>query len=128
MKFFKRTDIFVILGILLICIISWAAYNHFLGGEKGKAEIYYESKLIKTVELDTGVDKRFSILQNEHVIFHLYKDGSICFEESDCPDKICVKTGRLRRVGETAACLPNRIIMKIVPVNRGKDTPDMIVG
>lgn len=128
MKFFKRSDILIVSVILAAGILSWAVYSHFAGNEKGKAEIYYESKLVKTVALDKSVDKTFSLPQNEHVIFHLYKDGSICFAKSDCPDKICVKTGKLRRVGESAACLPNKIIMKIVPENRNEDTPDLIIG
>jgi hypothetical protein len=128
MKFFKRSDILIVSVILAAGILLWAAYNHFVGNEKGRAEIYYESQLVKTVALDKGVDKTFSLPQNEHVIFHLYKDGSIRFEESDCPDKICIKTGRLRRVGESAACLPNKMIMKIVPENRTEDTPDLIIG
>lgn len=128
MKFFKRSDIIIVSVILAAGILLWAGYNHFIGNEKGRAEIYYESKLIKTVALDKGVDRTFSLPQNEHVIFHLYKDGSICFEHSDCPDKICVKTGKLRRVGESAACLPNKMIMKIVPENRTEDTPDLIIG
>lgn len=128
MKFFKKSDILIVFGILAAGILLWAVYNHFMGDEKGKAEIYYESKLVRTVELDHGVDETFSIPQDKNVVFHLYKDGSICFEKSDCPDKICVKTGKLRKVGQTAACLPNKIIMKIVPVKRGENTPDMIIG
>lgn len=37
----------------------------------------------------------------------------ICFLESDCPDKICVKTGWLSQPGEIAVCLPNKIIIKL---------------
>ena len=129
MRFFKKTDIMIVLAIVLVSIITWGAYNFVFADSSGKAEIYYESKLVKTVALDTGVDKTFSIPQNEHVVFHLYKDGTISFEHSDCPDKICIKSGKLKMVGRTAACLPNKIILKIVPTKaRGADDPDMIVG
>ena len=129
MKFFKKTDIMIVLAIVLVSTVTWGIYNFVFADNSGKAEIYYESKLIQTVDLETGVDKTFSIPQNEHVIFHLHKDGSINFEQSDCPDKICIKSGKLRMVGRTAACLPNKIILKIVPSKaRGKDDLDMIVG
>ena len=129
MKFFRKTDIMIVLGIVLVSIIIWGTYNFVFADSSGKAEIYYESKLVKTVALDTGVDKTFSIPQNEHVVFHLSKDGTISFEHSDCPDKICIKSGNLRMVGRTAACLPNKIILKIVPTKaRGTDDLDMIVG
>ena len=129
MKFFKKTDSFIVIGILCIGILLLLFVPRFMGKDSGKAEIYYKSKLVKTVELNTGKDETFSIPQNPHVVFHLYSDGSIRFEESNCPDKICIKAGKLRRVGESAACLPNGIILKIVPSKeRSDDDLDMVVG
>lgn len=129
MKFFKKTDILIVLAIFVIGLVLWAIYNYTISSKPAKAEIYYKSELVKKIDLYTGVDKIFTIPQNERVVFHLYKDGSIRFEESDCPDKICVKTGKLNSVGETAACLPNEIFIKIIPVkNRSDNDIDMIVG
>ena len=130
MKFFKRKDIIIILAIVLAGISLWGVFNYVYSGNMAKAEIYYKSKLVETIDLNRTGDKRFSIPQNAHVIFHLYSDGSICFEGSDCPDKICIKSGRLSRVGESAACLPNKIFLKIVPVGRNRDNDelDMIIG
>lgn len=129
MKFFKKSDLIIVSAIIIAGILLMIANNYLNKDKYGRAEIYYKSGLVKTVDLHTGEDRRFSIPQNKHVVFHLYKDGSICFEESDCPDRICIKTGELKRVGETAACLPNKIIMKIVPAaNRNSDDPEIIVG
>ena len=129
MKFFKKSDILVVLFIVLIGILTIGIYNYKFKNKPAVAEIYYKSELVKTVDLSTGVDKRFSIPQNEHVIFHLDKDGSIRFEESNCPDKICIKTGKLNTVGETAACLPNEIIVKIVSKDKKSNQDiDMMVG
>ncbi|HEY5585405.1 MAG TPA: NusG domain II-containing protein [Ruminiclostridium sp.] len=129
MKFFKKTDLLVVLAIVLISIISLVIYNNIFSDKPAKAVIYYKSELVETVALNTGIDKTFSISQNKHVVFHLYKDGSISFEESDCPDKVCIKAGKLNSIGETSACLPNEIILKIVPLkNRNNDDLDMIVG
>jgi len=129
MKFFKKSDILVVIVIVIISIISLVIYNNIFLTKPAKAEIYYKAELVETIDLRTGLDKTFSIPQNKHVVFHLYKDGSICFEESDCPDEICIKTGKLSSIGETSACLPNGIILKIVPLKtRNVDDIDMIIG
>lgn len=129
MKFAKKTDAVIILVLLVLCIGGWFGYRAFFGRKAAVAQIYYKSELVETVDLTRGVDKRFSISQNKNVVFHVYKDGSICFEESDCPDKICIHAGRLNTVGESAACLPNQIVMKIEPKDgRGTDDLDMIAG
>jgi hypothetical protein len=129
MKFFKKSDLIIIFGIFVVGLAVWAVFSFNNSTKPAKAEIYYKSELVATIDLNTGVEKEFSIPQNENVIFHLEKDGRIGFEKSDCPDKICVKTGMLKSVGETAACLPNEIILKIVPLNaRSDEELDMIVG
>lgn len=127
--FFKKWDIVVIAGFFAAAAIAWLIYQNSFADKPAKAEIYYYAARVMTVELDTGVDKTFSIPQNEHVIFHQYKDGSICFEESGCPDKICVNAGRIGTIGQSAACLPNGIILKIVPKNgRSEDDLDAVAG
>jgi len=128
MKFFKKSDI-IILIIIVMSTLFWIIYNFASSKQSAKAEIYYYSELAETIDLTAGVEKTFSIPQNSHVIFHLYKDGTICFEESNCPDKVCVHAGKLHRVGEMAACLPNGIVLKIVPEKEhSADDLDMIIG
>lgn len=122
MKFSKKKDLIIIVLILLIAVASYFIYNIYnqkMRNAGAKAEIYYGSDLVMTVMLNEKIDKTFSLPQNEHVIFHLYEDGTIRFEESNCPDKLCIKSGRLKHIGSSAACLPNKVILKIVPV---KDT------
>jgi len=41
------------------------------------------------------------------------RDGAAFVEEASCPDKLCVHRGRLRYAGETAVCLPNRVVVRI---------------
>lgn len=128
MKFFKRTDILIIIGILAVSVASWGIYSLAAEGGSVKAEIYYYSELVETVDLSGGEEKSFSIPQDENVILHIYQDGSIAFVESDCPDKVCIHAGKLRTAGQFAACLPNGIVVRIVPEKeRGKDDADLVI-
>lgn len=129
MKFFKKSDIIIILSVILIAVIIGGVYQYNNSKKTAKAEIYYYSELVKTVDLSKGKEETFSIPQNEHVIFHVNSDGAIRFEESDCPDKVCIHAGYLNMVGESAACLPNGIVLKIVQSNNHSDDDlDIVVG
>lgn len=35
-------------------------------------------------------------------------------ETSDCPDQICVHTGKLDEVGDASVCIPFRVVLKII--------------
>ncbi len=113
MKYAKKTD-GIIIAILVVTVLSGLFLFSDAYGQTGTfAEIYYRSELVKTVELNTGMEEKFSIEQEPNVIFHLHGDGSISFAQSDCPDKICIQSGKLHLAGHHAACLPNLLYVKI---------------
>ncbi len=129
MKFFRRTDIIVIISILAVSAVSWGIHQYFFAEDKGKAEIYYYSKLVETVDLSNGDERKFSIPQDENVTLQVYRDGSIAFIESDCKDRVCIHAGKLKTTGQFAACLPNGIVVKIVPhKERDEDDVDLVIG
>ncbi|MGI6743288.1 MAG: NusG domain II-containing protein [Eubacteriales bacterium] len=55
------------------------------------------------------------------------KDGSVFAAESGCPDRLCVKTGKINRPGETIVCLPAHIIIGIEGENEGGEH-DFVAG
>ncbi len=112
MNFFKKSDTFIIIAILVIGIGGIFAYKTVFGTAT-TASIYYENTLIKRIKLNEQKEETFSVDNYENVTFHLYADGSIAFETSDCPDKICVNTGRIKIAGESAVCLPNKLVLKV---------------
>lgn len=52
------------------------------------------------------------------------RDGKAFVENSDCPDKVCEKTGKISKNGETIVCIPNRISIDI----SGESENDIIAG
>lgn len=128
MKFFRKTDIIIVAAVLAVSILGWKAYESFFADKPARAEIYYNSELVQTIDLVGGEERTFSIPQKPNVVFKLDKEGNIRFESSDCPDQICVHAGKLHIVGQSAACLPNGIVVKIVPQKRGEDDIDVIAG
>lgn len=129
MKFARRTDIVIIAVIAVAAVLFWFLYSTVFGKTGTYAEIYYRSERVMTVDLSEGKEDTFSIEQVPDVVFQLYADGSIAFTESDCPDKVCIQSGRLHLAGQYAACLPNQLYMKIISTEKGNsDAPDIIIG
>jgi hypothetical protein len=127
MRFARKTDIILIAALVLAAILSWTLFTDVLGKAGASAEIYYRTELVKKVDLTSGEEETFSIPQEPDVVFHLYGDGSIAFVRSDCPDKVCVNSGKLSLAGQQAACLPNLVYIKIVSDGEASDTPDLYI-
>ena len=124
-KFFVKSDIILIIMALTLSAAGAWAYSARPAEVGEYAEIYYNSELIKTVDMTEHTEMEFVLPQNENVVFHTDGNGRIRFERSDCPDKICVHSGWLWRSGEVAACLPNGFVLKIISPNNAQD---VIIG
>lgn len=119
---FNRRDIIVILILLLFAALIYLYAQNFIFKNSQTAEILYDNTVIETVSLDK--DRTFSLDKFPNIVFEI-KDGSIAFIQSDCPDKVCVHTGFINKTGQTAVCLPNKIILKLVSDSRD-DAPDAV--
>ncbi len=106
MKLFLKKDIIVILCLFLCALIFFYIFSP--EGEGMFYEISADSE--KTVR-ESIYTKKKTVLDCGAVIVC---DGkSVFFESSDCPDKVCVNTGALSKDGEWAACLPNKVFLKV---------------
>lgn len=81
------------------------------------AEVWVGGSLYRSFDLDQPFELT---LDNGAVIKGNGKKA--WFDHSDCPDKVCVNTGKLSASGEWAACLPNETVLKIKNDNTDVDT------
>ena len=68
-------------------------------------------------EIRSYIDQRMAEKEKEEItvgncVLLLEKDG-VSFVSSDCHDKLCVKRGKLKRKGDTMACVPERVVAVI---------------
>ena len=92
---FKRNDIILIIIVLLIAVVSFAA-NLNSQGDGGKA----------IVKIDGQVDKEFQLSEDEDYTINFkdgryntlsIKDGYVQMIEASCPDQICVNHKKIDR-------------------------------
>ena len=76
MKLFRKTDILVIAAIIAAAAVIWMLYSNAVSGRPVKAEIYYYSDLVDTVELVPGQEKTIPVQHNENVVLQLDGDGA----------------------------------------------------
>ncbi|MCL2017074.1 MAG: NusG domain II-containing protein [Defluviitaleaceae bacterium] len=118
-----KKDIVIISAVLLVgfgLMAAWYVYNRPSAATNIYAEITHNN-ITETVYL--GENRQFSLDAAPTVIFEI-RNGEIAFVMSDCPDQICIHSGFLGRPGQTAACLPNGVIMFIVAGQHGHEHDD----
>ena len=67
----------------------------------------------RTLEFSLDEDTEYTIEAADGFNKLVIKGDYVYIEEADCPDKICVKQGRISKTGESIICLPHKIIVEI---------------
>ncbi len=108
------TDRRIIIAILLVAGVLWLGFS-LAGRRQGNVvAVNVNGVDIERLPLDPGLKPvirtvRGAIGQSTFEV----SGGKVRMISSDCPDKVCVKTGRVSREGEVIVCLPNRVILKV---------------
>lgn len=100
-------------ALLLVLVLAVAAgvYLYAKTRPKGtEAVIEQDGEVYRRVVL-ADLKEPLTLEVNGAVI-ELDKDGAH-FVSSPCPDKICVNKGIIKRSGESAVCLPQRVSVRI---------------
>lgn len=112
-KIIVKKDFFIILAIVLTGIIVVSVSFIMKKTNHGKtAVISVDSEIIEKINLETRENNTFSIENIKGVVFEV-NNGKIRIIESDCPDKICVKTDFINSKSEKIVCLPKKLIVEI---------------
>ncbi len=115
----KKGDIYLLAGItaaaLLLLLIS-----HFLRPTvtSGTAEITVNGTLYGEYALDE--ERSFTIESPDGGYNRVeIQNGEVYVSEADCPDRLCVRQGVIRRRGDTVVCLPHGLVITVRDGEKG---------
>ena len=104
----RIADIIVISFFLLISLLLFLFIR---GGKEGsEVRVMVEGKEIGVYSLSR--DGEYSLNGGTNTI--VVKDGKAYMADADCPDKLCVRQGKVSRNGETITCLPNKLTVTVI--------------
>jgi len=109
-KLLGKKDIIVILAVLAVAF-AFLIFPKLSGGER-RARVIVDGTVIREINLDAGEQARIVTDTSPRTVI-VAGVGEIKFESADCPDKICVRTGALKNNGDTAVCLPAKVIVTV---------------
>ena len=103
-----RLDIIIIAAILLVSLSLLLIVT--LSKEEGSVVVVeIDGTTVATYPLDKNAE--YSLNGGSNVL--VIEDGVAYMNYSNCPDHTCEKTGKIRYVGQTIICLPNKIAVTI---------------
>lgn len=112
-KLARPGDILLVLGLLALAGLCFALLRAAPPGARvvveqdGRVVLSQElSRLAGPEEIQVAGSRGLCLT------VALYPDG-VQVTSAGCPDQVCVRTGKLERAGESAVCLPARVVVRL---------------
>ncbi len=121
----KRADVVIVAVVLLFAALIYIVPVLMASDADSELLITVNGEEYRRIPLsDKNYTEIIEIEGDYHNTIEV-KDGTAAFIYADCPDKDCVKAGKLNETHGFAACLPNHVSISIVAPDREIDS---IVG
>ena len=101
-----KGDIILIVSLIVISLAMFI--SSFMQSESLIAEVYVDGEKAHSIALEE-VTESYTINENYCQLL-IEKDG-VSFAFSNCGDQLCVKKGKLKRQGDTMACVPEKVVV-----------------
>ena len=114
-----RLDIIVIAAVLLLSILLFLIL--FFNKEPGNmVKVEVDGTVVGTYSLSE--DGSYPLNGGTNVL--VIEKGTARLVESQCPDHTCEQMGKVRYVGQTIVCLPNRVTVTVT--GESNDSVDFV--
>lgn len=107
-----KLDIIVVIALVLVAGISWIIINSFCGKGGNYVQVLVDGEVRETYPLDK--DGKYRIETDDDINIIEIKDGQVFMKEASCPDKLCIKQGKINKNGQSVICLPNKTVVKVI--------------
>lgn len=124
---FSFADALVILSVLSVAALL------LLGFLRSAETASSENLLVirtptETLTYPLSADRTVTVSSGNITLTVEIRDGRARVSDSDCPDKICQRTGWISRKGETVICAPAAVRLTVTDPKGGVGDADSVIG
>ena len=107
----------------VILVLAAALYFGVRAAHSGKggglqAVVDFGDGITEVLPLDKDYDYLYDV--GSYVVHLQVKDGTISFQDSQCPDHVCEQFGQLSEEGAWAACVPAGVYVQLAPLSEAE--------
>lgn len=107
-----KFDIIIIIGLILMAVISRIVIGVIYESDGAFVEVTVDGKIKDVYPLDE--EGEYCIAVEDFVNTIQIRDGEVYMKDANCPDKLCVKQGKISKDGQSIICLPHKMVVRVV--------------
>ncbi len=108
---FTPFDLLLVAGVVALAVFLIMGSVAKASGPGETAVVEVNGREVMQISLNENRDYTVDGFRGETYIS--ISNGEIRINDSDCPDKLCVKMGWISRSDASIVCLPNRVVVRV---------------
>lgn len=109
----NKNDMILVISIITISLVLWFLLSNINQDKATKAYVYYNSKLIETIDLTKNEVLNYKVNGYNGEVLIETKLNQIRVKKEISPHHLCSKQGWVSTTLEPIICLPNKIVIKL---------------
>ena len=110
----KKWDLIIIIVLIILSLMP----IRFLISSNNNVDlkrviINVNGEEYESLELKENLNKIIKIEEGLGVNEIYINKGQVYMNNSNCTDKVCMRQGKISKIGESIVCLPNRVFIEI---------------
>jgi hypothetical protein len=115
-----KIDLVIIIALIVLAGISWLIIHFLYNSDGNYVEVFVNGTLQNTYSLEQNGEYEIKTENAVNVI--QVKSGQVLMKDADCPDKLCIKQGKISKDGQSIICLPHKVVVYVT--SKQKDEVD----
>lgn len=124
---FSFADVLVMLSVLLIAALLLFGSFRGTGNDSSDLRLVIRTQS-EVLSYPLSSDRTIPVASGGYTLTVEIRNGRARVSDSDCPDKICQRTGWISRKGETVICAPAAVRLTVTDSRGGAGDADSVIG
>ncbi|HAT4105574.1 NusG domain II-containing protein [Clostridium perfringens] len=110
----KKWDLIIIIVLIILSLMPirlLISSNN--SGDLKRVIISVNGEEYESLELKENLNKIIKIEEGLEINEIYINKGQVYMNHSNCTDKVCMRQGKISKIGESIVCLPNRVFIEI---------------
>ena len=111
LKLTKKKDLILAAVIIVIAIVMYIIMNQMQSDNGEIVKITVDGNVYGTYSLTKNQVIEIKTDKGKNIVW--IHDNCVEMKEADCPDKYCVKQGKITKTRQNIVCLPHKVVVEI---------------
>ena len=110
----KKWDLIIMIVLIILSLMPirlLISSNN--SGDLKRVIISVNGEEYESLELKENLNKIIKIEEGLEINEIYINKGQVYMNHSNCTDKVCMRQGKISKIGESIVCLPNRVFIEI---------------